>query len=144
MKSAREVFMDYLNDQGLSLTPQRSIIVNIFLEEEGHFTTEELYAKVQRHDPGIGQATVYRTLKLLVESGLADSFNVDGGSAIYEHSYGHDHHDHLICSACGRKVEILNEAIERQQEVVAKEHGFSLTRHRMLLFGLCPNCRPKS
>lgn len=143
MKSAREVFMEYLSKQGLALTPQRSIIVNVFLEEDGHFTTEDLYARVREFDPSIGQATVYRTLKLLIDSGLADAFNVDGGSTIYEQSYGQQHHDHLICSACGSKVEVFDEAIERQQELVARKYGFTLTRHRMLLFGLCPECRER-
>lgn len=141
LKSAREVFMDYLNKHDMNLTPQRALIVEAFLNEEGHFTPEDLYRRARLSDPTIGQATIYRTLKLLVDSGLAESFDIGEGVALYELSYGNEHHDHLICSECGRKVEVVDEEIERRQEQLARAQGFSLTRHRMLLFGVCPDCR---
>ncbi|MFH1914540.1 MAG: Fur family transcriptional regulator [Pseudomonadota bacterium] len=140
MKSARQVFMEYLGDNGMSLTHQRRVIVETFLENEGHFTAEQLYARVSGQVPDIGQATVYRTLKLLVESGLADAFDLGEGVTLYEHHYGHAHHDHLVCAQCGRKVEIVDETIERRQAALAEENGFTLTRHRMVLFGICPAC----
>ncbi|WP_245628609.1 Fur family transcriptional regulator [Salidesulfovibrio brasiliensis] len=132
--------MDYLRERDMNLTPQRALIVEAFLAEEGHFTSEQLYIKARKADPSIGQATVYRTLKLLVDSGLAETFDIGEGVALYEHGYGHAHHDHLICTKCGRKVEIVDEVIERRQEDLAEEQGFTLTRHRMLLFGTCPQC----
>jgi len=140
MKSARQVFMEYLDDNGMSMTHQRRVIVETFLESEGHFTAEQLYARVGKLVPDIGQATVYRTLKLLVESGLADAFDLGEGVTLYEHHYGHAHHDHLVCVECGRKVEIVDDTIERRQAAVAQEHGFTLTRHRMVLYGVCPGC----
>jgi Fur family ferric uptake transcriptional regulator len=140
MKSAHQVFMEFLRSNALSMTPQRRVIVETFLEAEGHFSAETLYLRVRETLPDIGQATVYRTLKLLVDSGLADAFDLGEGVALYEHRYGHDHHDHLVCVLCGRKVEIVDEAIERRQESLAEENGFTLTRHRMFLFGLCPGC----
>ncbi|WP_147822472.1 Fur family transcriptional regulator [Salidesulfovibrio onnuriiensis] len=143
MKPAHEVFMDYLRDNGLSMTPQRALIVDAFLGEEGHFTSEDLFNKVRRRDSAIGLATVYRTLKLLTDSGLADAFDPGGGVAIYEHSYGHRHHDHLICTECNRKVEIMDSDIEKRQEELARENGFELESHRMLLFGVCPECMRK-
>ncbi|WP_322785280.1 MULTISPECIES: transcriptional repressor [Pseudodesulfovibrio] len=124
----------------MSLTPQRKAIVETFLESEGHFSAEQLYERVGRRMSDIGQATVYRTLKLLVDSGLADAFDLGEGVTLYEHRYGHEHHDHLVCLVCGRKVEIVDAAIERRQEALAVEYGFTLTRHRMFLFGLCPGC----
>lgn len=135
--------MEFLRQNGLSMTPQRKVITEIFLATEGHFSAEDLSRLVRKTMSDIGQATVYRTLKLLVDSGLAETIDPGDGKVLYEHSYGHDHHDHLICQGCGRKVEIRDEAIEARQEAVASENGFNLTRHRMYLYGLCPDCRGK-
>lgn len=111
-----------------------------FLETEGHFTAEQLCELVKERIADVGQATVYRTLKLLVDSGLADTIDTGDGAVLYEHAYGHEHHDHLFCVNCDRKIEIYDNAIEERQEAVAEEHGFKLTRHRMYLFGVCPEC----
>lgn len=136
--------MDYLRDNNLSMTPQRKVIVEIFLETEGHFSAEKLSALVKDRMPEVGKATVYRTLRLLVESGLADALNPGDGGVLYEHQYGHSHHDHLICSNCGQKIEIRDAAIEDRQEEVALCHGFELTSHRMYIYGLCPECQRKN
>ena len=141
LKSAEQVFIEFLWDNGLSMTPQRKAIAETFLETEGHFSAEELCARVKRKMPELGQATLYRTLRLLVDSGLADTIDPGNGAMLYEHSYGHAHHDHLICIRCGRKVEICDNVIETRQEEVASGHGFELTRHRMYLYGLCSDCQ---
>ena len=142
-KSPEQVFVEFLKENGMSMTPQRKVIVETFLDTEGHFTAEQLYMLVRQKAPDVGQATVYRALRLLVDSGLADSMDTGDGGALYEHAYGHDHHDHLICVVCDKKVEIFDAAIERRQEEVAEAHGFELTRHRMLLFGVCAECATK-
>ncbi|NDV18652.1 transcriptional repressor [Pseudodesulfovibrio sp. JC047] len=140
-ETAEHVFAGYLGDNGLAMTPQRRVIVETFLETEGHFSAEELYALVRVKSPEIGQATVYRTLKLLVDSGLADALDLGDGGAVYEHAYGHEHHDHLICVHCGKNVEICDDLIEDRQEQVATEHGFQLSQHRMYLYGVCDACQ---
>lgn len=140
MKQPHEVFLDFLRRRGLNMTPQRAAIVESFLATEGHFSCEELYAQARRVDPAIGQATVYRTLKLLVESGLAEPLLPGEGPVLYEHSYGHEHHDHLVCLECGAKVEIVDPVIEARQDQLAEEHGFTLLRHNMILYGRCPRC----
>ena len=71
MKSTQEIFSGYLSKQRLKITPQRKTILEVFLNEEGHLSSEELYNLVRKKDSSIGQATVYRTLKLLAESGSA-------------------------------------------------------------------------
>lgn len=139
--SARRAFIDYLRRNGLALTPQRSVIVEMFLHTRGHLTTEQLYDLVRERDPGMGQATVYRTVKLLAEAGLVEALDMGDGVTRYEWCYGAEHHDHLVCIRCGRKTEIVDQEIERRQEELARGHGFSLTRHRMVLFGVCPDCR---
>ena len=141
-KSAEQVFVEFLRDNGLSMTPQRKVVVETFLETEGHFSAETLCVLVKDRMPEMGQATLYRTLKLLVESGLADSIEPEDGVILYEHRYGRAHHDHLICVQCGKKKEICDEMIEDRQEKIAAEYGFTLTRHRMFLYGLCRDCQP--
>lgn len=142
-KTAEQVFIDYLRQNGLSLTPQRKLIAETFLATEGHFSAEALSRPLKQAMPDLGQATIYRTLKLLVDSGLAETLDPGDGMVLYEHRYGHGHHDHLICRECGRKVEVYDDAIEARQAKVAADHGFQLTRHRMYLYGLCPECREK-
>ncbi|ADU63121.1 MAG: transcriptional repressor [Pseudodesulfovibrio sp.] len=143
MKSPQEVFADYLAGKNLKTTPQRRLILDTLLKQGGHLSSEELYAKVKKRDSSIGQATVYRTLKLLNESGLIEPLDFADGVTRYEPSYGEEHHDHLICERCGNNIEILDKTIENRQEELAKEHGFTLVRHKMYLYGVCPECRKK-
>lgn len=143
MPTAQTYFSEYLAAQKLKVTPQRMIILQVFLEKDGHVSSEELYDEVRRVDESIGQATVYRTLKLLSESGLAKQVDFKEGVTRYEHNLGVAHHDHLICERCKKTIEIVDERIERLQEELAARAGFILTGHRMDLFGLCPDCRSR-
>lgn len=143
MKNPQEVFAEYLANENLKMTPQRRVILDTLLRKNDHLSSEELYALVKKRDASIGQATVYRTLKLLSDSGLIEPLDFADGVTRYEPSYGKDHHDHLICENCGKNIEIVDEVIERRQEQLAKEHGFTLIRHKMYLYGLCPECRKK-
>ena len=138
-----EVFSDYIAKQGLKNTPQRHLIVDVFFKSDKHLSTEELHDQVRAVDEGVGQATVYRTLKLLCEADLAREMHFGDGTARYEPISDDSHHDHLICTECGRNQEFVNEEIERQQEELAARYGFVLTSHRMYLYGLCNNCRKK-
>ncbi|MBF0480566.1 MAG: transcriptional repressor [Desulfovibrionaceae bacterium] len=140
MKDPVAVFSDYVAQKGLKMTPQRRLILDVFLRERGHMASEELYNKVKAVNKAVGQATVYRTLKLLSGSGLAKEFDFGDGVSRYEQTYGHSHHDHLICERCGKNVEVVDQGIEVIQERVAREHGFSLTGHVMHLYGVCADC----
>lgn len=136
----RAEFQRYLQGKGLRNTLQRQNIIDVFLEEAGHLTTEELYERVLRVDPSLGQATMYRTMKLLCDAGLAREVRFDDGVARYEHSRT-AHHDHLICEKCGANTEVVDPEIERLQEALARKHGFIPTSHRLYLYGICPLCR---
>ncbi len=131
---------EYLTRHGLRLTRQRRVIADAFFESEGHPNIDELYDRVRRLDPRIGQATVYRTLKLLVDSGLAASSRFGGAATRYEAADADDHHDHLICTGCGRIIEFRNDAIERLQEEIAASHAFVMLDHKMEIFGICSSC----
>lgn len=141
MKTPQEVFAAYLADKNLKMTPQRRLILDTMLKQTGHLSSEELYDKVKRRDSSVGQATVYRTLKLLNESGVIEPLDFADGVTRYEPSYGKEHHDHLICERCNKNIEILDETIERRQEQIAKEHGFKLSHHKMYLYGICSDCQ---
>lgn len=136
-----DLFSEYLTEHGLRMTPQRRLILEVFLDRGGHMAPEELYDEVRRVDPSVGQATVYRTVKLLADSGLAKAVRFDDGVTRYEPKHGREHHDHLICERCRHTEEILDERIETLQEELARNHGFVLTGHKMHLYGLCAKCR---
>jgi Fur family ferric uptake transcriptional regulator len=132
----------YIAQKGLKHSRQRDRIAETFFAMGGHVSVEELVARVRRIDPHISVATVYRTMKLLADSGLAVPRQFGGsGQTRYEAAEGKPHHDHLICTACGEIVEFANERIESLQEIVARRHGFEVESHRLELYGRCERCR---
>ena len=139
--SKRKTFHDYITGKGLRCTRQRDIILNAFLACEQHLSNEELYQRLRAKHPGIGFTTVYRTLRLLVESGIARENWFGDGHTRYEHVIEGEHHDHLICSRCKAITEFQNEAIEKLQGEIASSHGFVIENHKFELHGLCAECR---
>lgn len=138
-----EEFSRYIVDNGLKNTPQRRLIVEVFFRSGKHVTTEELYEQVKAEDNSIGQATVYRTLKLLCSAGLAKEQHFGESTARYEPIEDDSHHDHLICTNCGMNREVVDDEIERRQVELAESCGFTLTSHRMIMYGLCSDCQKK-
>ena len=143
MLKEKQLLKNYLSEKNLRGSSKRNTILKTFLNEEGHITAEELYQKVSKEDSSIGIATVYRTLKLFREAGLARMSRFEKGEALYEHNYLHSHHDHLICLKCGKIIEFKNPEIEETQEKVAWEHKFKITSHRLELYGTCSKCSSK-
>ena len=133
----------YLRERGLKLTGARMTVLAAFLSVESHVTVDAVYDEAKKIDPGIGQATVFRAMKLFRDAGLAREACHDDGGRQYEHAWRHAHHDHLSCVACGAVVEFVDPAIEKAQEAVYKRYGFGSTGHRLELFGLCPACSKK-
>ena len=141
LQSAKAEFRSYLTTQGLKSTRQREIILDEFLQSGAHLSTEELYLSLRSLHPGIGYATVHRTLKLFAECGIAEPHHFGDGQTRYETRAGEEHHDHLICTDCGAIVEFENPQIEALQETVANQHGFRIERHRLELYGRCRECQ---
>jgi len=135
------LFRQFIADRKLKLTPQRILIIEAFLEQGEHVSSEELYDLVKSRNPSIGQATVYRTLKLLAEAGIADEVVFGDGVVRYERRDKHAHHDHIVCDRCYQQLEFHDPVIEDLQVKQAKKHGFTLTSHKMVLFGICPDCQ---
>jgi Fur family ferric uptake transcriptional regulator len=133
----------YIQDNRLNTTAQREAIVEQFLRTRDHVSIDELLTKVRKRQPKVGYATVYRTLKLLVDSGLAVERQFGDGQARYE--VVGDHHDHLICVKCGLILEFEDDEIERLQDTIAARLGsFTVLRHRHELYGLCPKAAGES
>lgn len=130
----------YMHGEGLRWTHQRRIVTEIFFASEGHLTIEEVLRLARKKDPKIGYATVYRTLKMLDESGLASSRQFGDGMTRYEVAEDGHHHDHLICIQCGAIEEFEDDEIEALQEAIAQRYRFKLQSHKHELYGWCAKC----
>lgn len=144
MTKEKEIFLEHLRGAGFKKTAQRELILEVFLKTEGHLSAEDLYRLVKEEDPSVGYTTVYRTLKLLHECGLAREERLGDGRKRYEHEYNHQHHDHLICTECGNLIEFYSEIIEKKQDEIAAQYGFEPTHHSLRIFGFCANCQAKA
>ena len=140
-RTKKKIFSDFIAQKGLKSTRQRDIILDFFLSSDRHMSLEELYLKLRAKHPNIGYATVYRTLKLFAESGIAREIQFGDGQTRYEHMMEGEHHDHLVCTRCGTIDEFENETIEKLQAEVAASHGFLIETHKLELYGLCATCR---
>jgi Fur family transcriptional regulator, ferric uptake regulator len=136
-----EIFYQHILQSGLRKTSQRDLILVTFLRTEDHLTSEDLYWLVHKKDPDVGQTTVYRTLKLLTEAGLAREVRFGDGRTYYEHHHNHAHHDHLICTDCGNVIEFFSAEIEALQDEMAAKFGFKPTHHSLRILGLCEACQ---
>jgi Fur family transcriptional regulator, ferric uptake regulator len=141
MTEEQEVFLKHIQKEGLKRTAQRDLILDVFLRNEGHVSGEDLYQLVREKDPSVGQTTVYRTLRLLTDAGLAREVRFGDGRAHYEHNYKHEHHDHMICSECGKIIEFYSPELEAIQDAMAAKHKFQLTEHLLRMIGVCADCR---
>jgi Fur family transcriptional regulator, ferric uptake regulator len=139
----KEILLEYVQKSGLRRTAQRDLILEVFLRTEDHLSSEDLYWIVQKQDASIGQTTVYRSLKLFTEAGLAREVRLGDGVTYYEHHYKHDHHDHLICTDCGKVIEFFSAELEALQDEMAEKFKFKPTHHSLRILGLCEECQKK-
>ncbi len=139
----RQIFLEHIQGAGLRKTGQRDLILETFLRTEEHLSSEDLYWLVQKQDPAVGQTTVYRTLKLLTEAGLAREVRLGDGKTYYEHHYDHEHHDHMICTECGKVIEFFSPELEAMQDAMAEKYNFKPTHHSLRILGLCDDCQQK-
>ncbi len=135
----REALARYLEENNLKHTKQRDEILDAFLEAENHITSEELHQRIRGMNQHIGYTTVYRTMKLLCDAGLATERHFEDGVARYE--IEHQHHDHLVCTRCGKIIEFECQMIEASQVKIAAQYHFRVLRHRHELYGHCESCQ---
>lgn len=142
-REEKEVFAAYLAKHGLKRSEQREVILDAFLRSERHLSVDDLLQLVQRRRADIGRTTVYRTLKLLQAAGLASELALQGQTR-FEHDYKRQHHDHFICNSCGEIFEFSSPEIERLQDEIAAEIGFTINGHRHHIYGLCRRCAARA
>lgn len=132
-------FREFLEIRGEKLTEPRRVLVRHIFSSHKHFDADELVADLTREGLRVSRATVYRTLRLLVDAGLLRELRLTNRTA-YEHDFGYPSHDHLHCTECNTVIEFNNEEVRRLREAVSAEHGFRATGHRFLITGTCPAC----
>jgi len=130
----------FLRQQGYRLTPQREMVVLAILDQEGHFTAEEVYRHMRQQSEAVNIATIYRTLDLLCDLGILTAFQVSGEPLRYERADGPSHH-HLICRRCGTMVDLPDQALRPLQEALLEQYDFAAEFRHMAIFGLCARCR---
>lgn len=127
----------YLNKNGLKMTAPRKVIIECLDDLSSHFTLDELLKAVEKRRSGVGQATLYRTMRLLVDAEIVEEHRFDDGVTRYEVQDDETHHDHLICLTCGKIIEFEDKVIEERQETLAREFGIRIITHKMELYGHC-------
>jgi len=137
------LFKTRISEEGLKATKQREEILNIFLNSSGHRSLAQIYAQVAKTNPKIGYVTVYRTLKLLTQLGLAIRRKFEDGETRYEPASEGSHHDHLICLDCGKIIEFEDRTLEALQKGIAQRYRFKISHHLMELYGRCEECRQR-
>jgi Fur family ferric uptake transcriptional regulator len=133
-------FADYLTRSGLKSTRQRDRIVRAFFTAGRHLSAEELYHRIRADDPGIGLVTVYRTLKLLREAGLATERQFGEAYTRFDPNPADRPHDHLICTRCGKIHEFEDNTLRQLRAKVARTLGFTVTEQKVELYGFCRDC----
>jgi Fur family ferric uptake transcriptional regulator len=141
LQEKMRLFRSYIAQKGLKYTNQRDFIARTFFRVRSHISLDELFRRVRKTEPGIGYATVYRTMKILTDSGLAVTRQFGDGQTRYENLPEGGHHDHLICLKCSRIVEFQNQKIEDLQNETASHYGFTVISHKLELYGYCSACR---
>jgi Fur family ferric uptake transcriptional regulator len=141
MIQAEQVFGRYLNAKNLKLTEERKVVLRELFSHPGHLEAEELSYSLRKKKKRASRATIYRTLDLLVESGVARKVDLGHGHSHYELVLDHPHHEHMICLVCGRVIEFSDKSIEKMLERLCKRRGFEQAHHRIQVFGYCSKCK---
>jgi Fur family ferric uptake transcriptional regulator len=144
MREAEQILHRHLKRVSLKHTGQRDTILRTFLASREHLSTDELFRLVKKKDPRIGFTTVYRTLKLLGECGLASEVAFHDGIARFEHQYNRRSHHHMVCTKCGSSVEFFSPEVGRLEREIGRKHHYLTTRHTFQIYGLCESCRKAS
>lgn len=136
------LFRRYLREQGLPITQQRETVAAVVFNSSEHLSVEDIEAALKDQGERIGKATIYRTVEILVRSGLVEEHDFGEGFKRYEHLFGGQPiHEHLICTHCSKVVEFQSPEVIRLQEETARGHGFIPTRHRLEIYGICADCQ---
>ncbi len=138
------LFRRYLRQQGLPVTQQREVVADVVFNSSEHLSVEDIEVALRARGERIGKATIYRTMEILVRSGLVEEHDFGEGFKRYEHLFGQQPvHEHLICTSCSKVIEFQSPEILRLQEETARRHGFLPARHRLEIYGVCASCQAR-
>jgi Fur family ferric uptake transcriptional regulator len=140
MKEETELFYSYLRQNGLKKTYQKDLILDTFLNTEGHLSVEDIYGLVKKRDRKVGIVTVFRTLKSLTACGIAKEIILGDGLTRFEHNYHHPQHHHIVCSECHKAIEFVCPELDRIQSEILEKYRFKLMYHRFQTYGICEDC----
>ena len=140
MKAYKEKLSKYLDNNGLKLTKEREKILREIAGYHEHFEAESFLEKLNNKGLNISRPTFYRALNLFINAGLISKSNLEDGRVIYEHILHHGHHDHFVCTSCGKIIEFSDPDIERKQNSICEKYKFKGLRHQMQIFGICSRC----
>lgn len=140
IRTAENVFREYLRDRDLKYTTERRVLLEAVMRKEGHFEIEDLTLDLRHRGHRVAKATVYRTIPLLVNCGIVKQVQLSNKQTHYEHTYGQDPHDHMVCRRCGRIVEFDSSDVSRLRSLIAGKHDFYALSHRFAITGLCAAC----
>jgi len=137
-----ERFQEYLQSRGKKITHPKKVLVETVFRRHEHFEADELVEELTygNESERVSRPTVYRVLKDMVDAGLLRKLSV-GGRSVYEHDYGYPQHDHLHCQECQKLIEFQSDGLKKLREAVAQEHQFQVTGHRLIVTGVCRECR---
>jgi Fur family ferric uptake transcriptional regulator len=139
-KDLNERFLKFLRDNGYLVTRQRRRIAEVIFISKGHLSVEDIQALLRERKISASIASIYRTLDVLIKSGLVVQHRFGKRFKRFEALREDKHHDHLICTNCNKVLEFKNDAIEKLQLQVAREHNFTITTHKLDIYGLCSKC----
>lgn len=142
LETVETVFREYLRGRGLKYTAERRLLLEAVMRNDEHFEAEQLLLGMRQATRRVGKATVYRTLKLLVDCGIVREVHFSNKQVHYEHAYGQDPHDHMVCTRCGRIIEFDASEVLRLRTALASRHAFLALSHRFQIRGLCETCGP--
>ncbi len=140
IETAENVFREFLREKDLKYTGERQKVLRAVMRDDEHFEAEQLLLDMRQASERVGKATVYRTLKLLVECGIVKEVRLSKKQMHYEHTYGEAPHDHMICLRCGRIIEFDAAEVMRLREEIAGTYRFLALSHRFAIMGVCNKC----
>jgi Fur family transcriptional regulator, ferric uptake regulator len=141
LREETKLFYAYLRQNGFKKTYQKDLILETFLNTEGHLSVEDIYSLVKKRDRKVGIVTVFRTIKSLTSCGIAREIALGDGLTRYEHSYHHPQHHHIVCMECHKAIEFVCPELERIQGEIIEKYHFKPMHHRFLTYGICEDCR---
>ncbi len=143
MLSYKERFKYFLKERDLKYTPEREEIIEAIVKLQKHFDAEDIYQQLRKQKSDVSLATVYRTIPLLVDSGLIMETLHCREKVLYEKIYNKRRHDHMVCINCGKIIEFYNEDVEKLQDEICHKYQFVATEHRLGIKGYCKECQDK-